>query len=111
MSFSSRCPPRAILIPSSVPDNCTTAFWDPIEGECICTSDTCEFHDTTRPIGPNGANLTGGNKGDSFGNEDQDDDDGSSTFNGPNGANMLLPSLLLALVGGAVGVVGLLGQL
>ncbi|KAL1712211.1 hypothetical protein EV715DRAFT_214110 [Schizophyllum commune] len=94
-----------------LPDNCTTAFWDPIEGECICTSDTCEFHDTTRPIGPNGANLTGGNKGDSFGNEDQDDDDGSSTFNGPNGADMLLPSLLLALVGGAVGVVGLLSQL
>ena len=32
---------------------------DPIDGKCICTSDTCAFTDTSRPIGPNGANLTG----------------------------------------------------
>ncbi|KAL1951079.1 hypothetical protein VTO73DRAFT_228 [Trametes versicolor] len=39
--------------------NCSTPFWDPIKGECICNSATCAFTDQSRPIGPNGANLTG----------------------------------------------------
>jgi hypothetical protein len=31
--------------------NCSTPFWDPIEGKCICTSSTCAFTDDSRPIG------------------------------------------------------------
>ncbi|KAF7783925.1 hypothetical protein Agabi119p4_90 [Agaricus bisporus var. burnettii] len=50
-----------------LPANCSTAFWDPIQGQCSCTSDTCAFTDNSRPIGPNGANLTGGGIGGSFG--------------------------------------------
>ncbi|KAF9011298.1 hypothetical protein BDQ17DRAFT_1387684 [Cyathus striatus] len=38
-----------------LPTNCSTPFWDPIKGDCICTSDTCAFADDSRPIGPNGA--------------------------------------------------------
>ncbi|KAJ7045231.1 hypothetical protein C8F04DRAFT_1068164 [Mycena alexandri] len=46
-----------------LPANCSTAFWDPIGGKCLCTSATCAFADNSRPIGPNGANLTGGGTG------------------------------------------------
>ncbi|PFH48892.1 hypothetical protein AMATHDRAFT_5410 [Amanita thiersii Skay4041] len=49
-----------------LPANCSTPFWDPIKGECICTSSTCAFVDDSRPAGPNGANLTGGGLGGSF---------------------------------------------
>ncbi|OBZ79975.1 hypothetical protein A0H81_01437 [Grifola frondosa] len=44
-----------------LPSNCSTPFWDPVKGECICNSSSCAFQDISRPIGPNGANLTGGN--------------------------------------------------
>lgn len=46
-----------------LPANCSTPFWDPIKGNCICTSSSCAFVDNSRPIGPNGANLTGGGLG------------------------------------------------
>lgn len=46
-----------------LPANCSTPFWDPIGGKCICTSSSCAFTDESRPIGPNGANLTGGGNG------------------------------------------------
>lgn len=49
-----------------LPANCSTAFWDPQGGSCLCTSSTCAFVDSSRPIGPNGANLTGGGTGSSF---------------------------------------------
>jgi len=49
-----------------LPTNCSTPFWDPVAGKCICTSNSCSFADDSRPIGPNGANLTGGNTGSSF---------------------------------------------
>ncbi|KAF8844200.1 hypothetical protein BDN67DRAFT_810132 [Paxillus ammoniavirescens] len=48
-----------------LPANCSTPFWDPIAGNCLCVSDDCAFTDNSRPIGPNGANLTGGGTGDS----------------------------------------------
>jgi len=48
--------------------NCSTPFWDPVAGKCICTSSTCQFTDNSRAIGPNGANLTGGGLGGSFDN-------------------------------------------
>ncbi|KAJ7038612.1 hypothetical protein C8F04DRAFT_1255893 [Mycena alexandri] len=46
-----------------LPANCSTPFWDPIAGKCLCTSATCDFVDNSQPIGPNGANLTGGGTG------------------------------------------------
>jgi len=49
-----------------LPTNCSTPFWDPIDGKCLCTSSTCLFTDGSRPVGPNGANLTGGGTGGAF---------------------------------------------
>ncbi|KAG9035805.1 hypothetical protein FS837_001814 [Tulasnella sp. UAMH 9824] len=46
-----------------LPANCSTPFWDPIAGSCLCTSTDCAFTDSSKPIGPNGANLTGGGTG------------------------------------------------
>ncbi|KIM69924.1 hypothetical protein SCLCIDRAFT_1207170 [Scleroderma citrinum Foug A] len=46
-----------------LPGNCSTPFWDPVEGTCLCASSTCQFTDDSRPIGPNNANLTGGGTG------------------------------------------------
>ncbi|KAI0803225.1 hypothetical protein BC629DRAFT_1492748 [Irpex lacteus] len=34
-----------------LPANCSTPFWDPIKGNCICTGDQCAFTDNARPIG------------------------------------------------------------
>ncbi|KAH6911134.1 hypothetical protein BKA70DRAFT_53629 [Coprinopsis sp. MPI-PUGE-AT-0042] len=34
-----------------LPANCSTSFWDPIEGRCTCTSDDCNFTDVERSIG------------------------------------------------------------
>lgn len=48
-----------------VPANCSTPFWDPIGNKCLCQSSACQFLDTTKPIGPNGQNLTGGGTGSS----------------------------------------------
>ncbi|KAL0573164.1 hypothetical protein V5O48_008795 [Marasmius crinis-equi] len=57
-----------------LPANCSTAFWDPINGKCLCSSNQCMFNDESRPIGPNGANLTGGGIGGAFGNGSKGDD-------------------------------------
>ncbi|KAK7028430.1 family 4 carbohydrate esterase [Favolaschia claudopus] len=46
-----------------LPANCSTAFWDPIGNKCLCASDSCAFTDISRPIGPAGANFTGGGTG------------------------------------------------
>jgi len=46
-----------------LPSNCLTPFWDPIGNKCLCTESSCAFTDQTRPIGANGANLTGGGTG------------------------------------------------
>ncbi|KAI9512900.1 hypothetical protein F5148DRAFT_654881 [Russula earlei] len=46
-----------------LPANCSTPWWDPIAGKCLCTGSSCQFQDNSRPIGPNGANLTGGGFG------------------------------------------------
>lgn len=41
-----------------ISDSCETAWWDPVAGKCLCNGGSCSFTDQTRPIGPNGANLT-----------------------------------------------------
>ncbi|KAG9121226.1 hypothetical protein FRC07_002908 [Ceratobasidium sp. 392] len=46
-----------------LPANCSTPFWDPIGAKCLCTDSQCQFTDQSRPIGPNGQNLTGGGTG------------------------------------------------
>jgi len=94
-----------------LPNNCSTPFWDPIAGHCICTSSTCAFTDNSRPVGPNGANLTG---------------DGSSgtapaatstyvPFNGNGGLPSLpagvFPSIVVGILGAVLGTVGVFSRL
>ncbi|KAI8913301.1 hypothetical protein EDD86DRAFT_262198, partial [Gorgonomyces haynaldii] len=48
----------------SVPTNCDTLFWNPATCTCLCTSTSCAYNDTARPINldPNSLNqyLPGG---------------------------------------------------
>ncbi|KAF8204065.1 hypothetical protein BJ912DRAFT_941794 [Pholiota molesta] len=34
-----------------LPSNCSTPFWDPIGGKCLCNEGSCAFTDNSRPIG------------------------------------------------------------
>ncbi|KAK0465966.1 uncharacterized protein EV420DRAFT_1617452 [Desarmillaria tabescens] len=97
-----------------LPANCSTPFWDPIKGECLCSSDTCLFTDDSRSIGPNGANLTGGGTG------------GTATtsataiatttayipFNGalPSLPPGVMPAIVLGLIGTVMGTFGVLAR-
>ncbi|KAF7300354.1 hypothetical protein HMN09_00918700 [Mycena chlorophos] len=95
-----------------LPTNCSTPFWDPIGNKCLCTESTCAFTDNARPIGPNGANLTGGGTG----------GDGSSSSGTPtpsyvpfNGRGYALPTgiwaaTIVGALGALVGVLGLAGR-
>jgi hypothetical protein len=38
----------------TVPANCSTQFFDPVQNRCLCQSSSCAFVDQTKPIGPNG---------------------------------------------------------
>ncbi|CAE6448586.1 unnamed protein product [Rhizoctonia solani] len=62
-------PPQASVegkpLRGRLPANCSTPFWDPIGSKCLCQDSACQFVDQSRPIGPNGANLTGGGTGSS----------------------------------------------
>lgn len=42
---------QVIATSCAVPENCTTAFWDPIGGNCLCKDSSCQFNDGSRPIG------------------------------------------------------------
>jgi hypothetical protein len=95
-----------------LPANCSTPFWDPIEGKCICTSSTCQFQDNSRAIGPNGANLTGGGLGGSF-----DGAQASSTAYVPFNAELpafpvkgMLSAVVVGLVGAVVGGLSVFGR-
>jgi len=57
-----------------LPANCSTAFWDPIGGKCLCNDDKCKFTDVTKPIGPNGSNLTSGGTGAANSTDDKPED-------------------------------------
>lgn len=95
----------------TVPANCSTPFWDPIKAECICSSSTCAFTDSSRPIGPNGANLTGDQVG-SDGATASQTSDPYVPFNGavalPAGA---WTALAVGVVGALVGAVGAVSRL
>jgi len=41
-----------------IPSNCSTPFWDPIGGKCLCSDRQCQFSDETKSIGPNGQNVS-----------------------------------------------------
>ncbi|KAI0756459.1 hypothetical protein C8Q80DRAFT_1092934 [Daedaleopsis nitida] len=94
---------------SRLASNCSTPFWDPIKGECICTSSSCAFTDTSRPIGPNGANLTGDQVGSGDGADASQTSDPFVPFNGavalPAGAMTALVVGVLGAFAGAMGVV------
>jgi len=85
-----------------LPTNCSTPFWDPIGGKCLCTSSQCAFNDASRPIGPNGANLTGGGTGGSPG-ASASPTTAYVPFNGK--AFSVPPSVWAATVVGLVGAV------
>jgi hypothetical protein len=107
-------PPQAV--PSGqqprqrLPGNCSTPFWDPIGGDCICTSSTCAFTDNTRAIGPNGANLTGGGTGGAF--SDTSPTPTFIPFNGdlPRLPAGLWPALVLGCAGAFLGAFGVLSR-
>ncbi|KAH9064067.1 hypothetical protein EDB87DRAFT_1777005 [Lactarius vividus] len=86
-----------------LPANCSTPFWDPIKGQCICTSSTCQFQDNSRPIGPNGANLTGGGTGGSFSSGTASPTSSFVPFNGSGAVSSLPAGIWLAIMLGFIG--------
>lgn len=94
-----------------LPTNCSTPFWDPIAGQCLCTSSTCQFSDNSRPIGPNGANLTGGGTGGSAASSS------ASSFVPFSGAPPplmpagVLPAIILGCVGALLGAFGVVSRI
>ncbi|CAL1694786.1 unnamed protein product [Somion occarium] len=97
-----------------LPANCSTPFWDPIAGECICTASTCAFSDNSRPIGPNGANLTGGGTGADSAQASQSSNP-YVPFNGSGALKSLpsgvLPAIIFGAVGALIGVLGIAAHL
>ncbi|KAI8988380.1 hypothetical protein BDF20DRAFT_329353 [Mycotypha africana] len=41
-----------------LPNNCDSIWWDPIAGQCLCTSTSCAYNDTAIPISSNPAANT-----------------------------------------------------
>ncbi|TDL28107.1 hypothetical protein BD410DRAFT_782072 [Rickenella mellea] len=96
-----------------LPTNCSTPFWDPIAGKCLCTSSTCQFTDNSRPIGPNGANLTGGGTGGAFTSAGASASSNPFVpFNGvPSMPNAFWPAVFLGCFGAMIGGLGVYGRL
>ncbi|KAJ7439981.1 hypothetical protein FB451DRAFT_143851 [Mycena latifolia] len=95
-----------------LPTNCSTPFWDPIAGKCLCTSSTCAFTDDSRPIGPNGANLTGGGTGGASGSSA----DPTQSYVPFNGRGFAVPAgvwaaTVVGAVGALLGTLGVTGYL
>lgn len=91
--------------------NCTTPFWDPVQGKCLCTAPNCTYVDNSKPIGPNGANLTGGLLGNAFkasgGSPAQYTPFNGAAFHSaplPKGA---WPAMFLGCVGAMLGIAGI----
>ena len=91
-----------------LPANCSTAFWDPVAGQCICNSADCQFTDDSRPIGPNGANLTGGGTGAQAQTTYVPFNDNGVT--GKLDATSVLWTMMVCLVAAVAGGVGVLGH-
>ncbi|KAH7920945.1 hypothetical protein BV22DRAFT_1039233 [Leucogyrophana mollusca] len=91
-----------------LPANCSTPFWDPIAGNCLCTSSSCAFTDNSRPIGPNGANLTGGGTGGTDGSSGASSTPTYINFNGASPVSLWgsgLVGVACAMVVGALGAI------
>ncbi|KAE9397435.1 hypothetical protein BT96DRAFT_957907 [Gymnopus androsaceus JB14] len=88
-----------------LPANCSTPFWDPIQGSCLCQESSCEFNDVSRPIGPNGANLTGGGTGGALESGSASPSPSYAPFNGADGSLLFAAGTRHALIFGLVGVV------
>ncbi|KAK7063546.1 carbohydrate esterase family 4 protein [Favolaschia claudopus] len=106
-------PLSLVLITDTVPTNCSTAFWDPIGAKCLCSSNNCAFTDNSRPIGPNGANLTGGGTGSNAAGASAS---ATTTYVPFNGKGFSLPpgvwaATFAGAVGALVGVYGVWGML
>ncbi|KAF7302610.1 Carbohydrate esterase family 4 protein [Mycena chlorophos] len=98
-----------------LPANCSTPFWDPIAGNCLCKSNDCAFTDNSRPIGPNGANLTGGGVGGGSASASATATAQYVPFNGKGTGYALLPpgvwvAAMVGLVGAGIGIYGVLGD-
>ena len=105
--------PLSLIPAHTVASNCSTPFWDPIKGECICTSSTCAFTDTSRPIGPNGANLTGSEINSTDGSAATQTSDPYVPFNAARSALPagVWPALLVGVFGAVVGACGAFARL
>ena len=98
--------------PNTVSSNCSTPFWDPIKGECICTSDSCAFTDASRPIGPNGANLTGDQVNSTDESAATASTDPYVPFNAAVGLPVgAWPAFVVGIVGALVGAYGAMARL
>jgi len=95
-----------------LPANCSTPFWDPVKGQCICNSNTCAFADNSRPVGPNGANLTGGGTGGGF-NGGQPSATPFIPFNGdaPRFSPGVWNAFIVGVVGALVGTFGVIHRI
>ncbi|TBU62469.1 hypothetical protein BD310DRAFT_871227 [Dichomitus squalens] len=93
--------------------NCSTPFWDPIKGQCICNSSTCAFTDASRPIGPNGANLTGDQVNSTDGSSSSQTADPYVPFNAaaPQLPAGVTTALLVGVIGAFVGAVGAVARI
>ncbi|GAA5963160.1 hypothetical protein JCM21900_002935 [Sporobolomyces salmonicolor] len=52
-------PPAAGDTRHTLPDDCSTPWFNPQSNQCLCQSSSCSFTDTTRPIGNYSTNLGG----------------------------------------------------
>ncbi|KAI5477686.1 chitin deacetylase [Pseudohyphozyma bogoriensis] len=78
-----------------LPSNCSTPFWDPIAGKCICTSATCAFQDDTGPIvEPSSTNSSA---------------TGSSSSASPTSTNGTSSGVRQVVMQGVVGLVAIVG--
>ncbi|KAI0783166.1 hypothetical protein C8Q75DRAFT_869185 [Abortiporus biennis] len=99
-----------------LPTNCSTPFWDPIGAQCICSDSTCAFTDNSRPIGPNGANLTGGGTGEDAPTTSQSSNpyvpfNGSGSGALPNVSSNIIIALLTGALGVTAGMMGVFSRL
>jgi hypothetical protein len=98
-------PAKGDIIRTRLPPNCSTPFWDPIGAKCICNSNTCAFTDQSRPIGANGANLTGGGLGGAFDNLTSTTQTPYTPFNGdlPTLPMGTWPAIVMVTLGAVLG--------
>ncbi|KAH8553333.1 hypothetical protein BGW37DRAFT_549138 [Umbelopsis sp. PMI_123] len=78
-----------------LPDNCSPFWWDPVAGQCLCTTSSCAYQDTAEPNKQNGTNGTTNGSGSANGSGKS-----SSASSGPIAATALsmVAALLTSLI-------------